>query len=379
MTTTTTVADVLESSLRPVRAQLDLATSQTTGMAQRSIESAAILLNQAQALCIEQINQETDEYNSLLDRLETADSALITKELALKQIQERIETAELSAAEATAERDSITAKYKLALTDNAMLANERNQLKSLNPERMKSQLVRLKEELADSRQLRDQQLTEIRRLKKELADKTSRLSGMVQLNDELNRHLVDIQARLRRADGDVAPRYWQASNGVQFYFYTFQWGLGLYSPEYDVNILNDIDWHLEIRSTIGICIIVSVTDWAVPMYPTIESFKDAWPEGLNEAVTARIRELLEETHPHLVRRAEWAESVLSGTLPLKEQYLDLLSAAGIYSLFDIVRRTPEMLADKVKGFGLATARQVHAKCMGLVKDWEQAQKRSEAA
>lgn len=379
MTTATTVADVLESSLRPVRAQLDLAISQTTGIAQRSVESAGVLLNQAQTLCIEQINRETDEYNALLDRLEAAESALTTKALALTQVEERIENAELAAAEATAQRDSITAKYKLALTENSMLANEHKQLKSLNPERMKTQLVQKKTELDDSRKLRDQQLTEIRRLKKELADKSSKISTMVQLNNELNQHIADMQARLQRTDGDAVPRCWEAPNGVQFYFSTFQWGLQLYSPDYDVKILNDIDWHLEIRTTIGICMIVSVTDWAIPVYPTIEYFKDAWPEGLNEAVTARIRELLEPTHPHLVQRAEWAESVLTGTLPLKEQHLDLLSAAGIHSLFDVVRRTPEMLVERVKGFGIATARQVHAKCMGLVKNWEQQQKRSEAA
>lgn len=379
MTITTTVADVLESSLRPVRAQLDLATSQTTGIAQRSVESAGVLLNQAQTLCIEQINAETDEYNTLLDRLEAAESALTTKELALMQVQERIGNADLTAAEATAERDSITAKYKLALSDQRVLAEEVNRLKSLNPERLKAQLVRVKAELEDSRTLRNQQLAEIRRVKKELADKTSKLASMVQINDELSNHVADLRARLQRTDGDVAPRYWQAANGVQFYFYTFQWGLQLYSPEYDVKILNDIDWHLEIRSTIGICMIVSVTEWAIPIYPTVEHFKEAWPDGLNEAVTARIRELLEETHPHLVRRAEWAESMLTETLPLKEQHLELLAASNIHSLFDVVRRTPEMLAERVKGFGIATARQVHAKCMSLVKDWEKTQKHSEAA
>ncbi|RLM26537.1 hypothetical protein BIY29_05630 [Brenneria alni] len=379
MTTTTTVADVLESSLRPVRAQLDLATSQTTGIAQRSVESAGVLLNQAQALCIEQINAETDEYNTLLDRLETAENALTTKELALTQVQERIDNAELTAAEATAERDSITAKYKLALSDQRVLAEEVNRLKSLNPERLKAQLVRVKTDLEDSRTLRNQQLAEIRRVKKELADKTSKLASMVQINDELSNQVADLRARLQRTDGDVAPRYWQASNGVQFYFYTFQWGLQLYSPEYDVKILNDIDWHLEIRSTIGICMIVSVTEWAIPVYPTVENFKEAWPHGLNEAVTTRIRELLEETHPQLVRRAEWAESMLTETLPLKEQHLELLSASGIHSLFDVVRRTPERLAERVKGFGIATARQVNAKCMSLVKDWEKTQKNSEAA
>ncbi len=44
------------------------------------------------------------------------------------------------------------------------------------------------------------------------------------------------------------------------------------------------------------------------------------------------------------KRAEWAESVLTETLPLKEQYLELLARSGIHSLFDAVRRTPDMLA-----------------------------------
>ncbi|WP_409158274.1 hypothetical protein [Pectobacterium sp. B2J-2] len=51
-----------------------------------------------------------------------------------------------------------------------MLATELNQLKSLNPERLKAQLARVKMELNDSRTLRDQQLAEIRRLKRILSD-----------------------------------------------------------------------------------------------------------------------------------------------------------------------------------------------------------------
>ncbi|EKN6298001.1 hypothetical protein DVQ54_24390, partial [Yersinia enterocolitica] len=105
MTTQATTASVLESSLRPVRAQLDLAIEQTTGTAQRSIESATVLLNQAQSLCIEQLNIETDEYNLLFDRLEKTENDLTTKSLALTQVQERIENADLLVAEANAQRD----------------------------------------------------------------------------------------------------------------------------------------------------------------------------------------------------------------------------------------------------------------------------------
>lgn len=106
-----------------------------TGTAQRSIESATVLLNQAQSLCIEQLNIETDEYNLLFDRLEKTENDLTTKSLALTQVQERIENADLLVAEANAQRDSISAKYNLSLSDQRVLATEVNRLKSLNPEK----------------------------------------------------------------------------------------------------------------------------------------------------------------------------------------------------------------------------------------------------
>ncbi|HDL7752863.1 TPA: hypothetical protein PXP45_000787 [Yersinia enterocolitica] len=379
MTTQATTASVLESSLRPVRAQLDLAIEQTTGTAQRSIESATVLLNQAQSLCIEQLNIETDEYNLLFDRLEKTENDLTTKSLALTQVQERIENADLLVAEANAQRDCISAKYNLSLSDQRVLATEVNRLKSLNPEKMKIQIVRLKDDLESKRTLLNQQLTEIRRYKKEVAEKTSKLAVMVNVNDQLNNAVSDLTNRIQRMDGDVEPTYYRGNDGIEFYFYTFQWGLKLRSGDYDMQLINDIDWHIEIRSTSGIGLIVSVNEWALPVYPMVDDFKQNWPDGLTPAVTQRIRDLLEPTHPHLVKRAEWAETVLTETLPLKEQHLELLALSGIHSLFDVVRRTPDMLAHAVKGFGIATARQVHAQCSGIVKDWESGQKQREAA
>ncbi|EKN4181114.1 hypothetical protein ABF231_002932 [Yersinia ruckeri] len=379
MTTQATTASVLESSLRPVRAQLDLAIEQTTGTAQRSVESATVLLNQAQSLCIEQLNIETDEYNLLFDRLEKTENDLITKSLALTQVQERIENADLAVAEANAQRDSISAKYNLSLSDQRVLATEVNRLKSLNPEKMKIQLIRLKDDLENKRTLLNQQLTEIRRYKKEVAEKTSKLAVMVNVNEQLNNVVSDLTNRIQRMDGDVEPTYYRGNDDIEFYFYTFQWGLKLRSGDYDMQLINDIDWHIEIRSTSGIGLIVSVNEWALPVYPMVDDFEQNWPDGLTPAVTQRIRDLLEPTHPHLVKRAEWAESVLTETLPLKEQHLELLALSGIHSLFDVVRRTPDMLANAVKGFGIATARQVHAQCSRIVKDWESEQKQKEAA
>lgn len=92
-------------------------------------------------------------------------------------------------------------------------------------------------------------------------------------------------------------------------------GLKLRSGDYDMQLINDIDWHIEIRSTTGIGLIVSVNEWALPVYPMVDDFKRNWPDGLTPAVTQRIRDLLEPTHPHLVKRAEWASLCLPKLSP----------------------------------------------------------------
>ncbi|WP_145482753.1 hypothetical protein [Yersinia aldovae] len=74
-------------------------------------------------------------------------------------MQERIENADLLVAETNAQRDSISAKYNLSLSDQRVLATEVNRLKSLNPEKMKIHIVRLKDDLENKRTLLNQQLT----------------------------------------------------------------------------------------------------------------------------------------------------------------------------------------------------------------------------
>ncbi|MDA1382048.1 hypothetical protein PCI56_26725 [Plesiomonas shigelloides subsp. oncorhynchi] len=52
-----------------------------------------------------------------------------------------------------------------------------------------------------------------------------------------------------------------------------------------------------------------MTDWLTPFYPdpTVNPLHAAWPDELNDAVIAKIRDLCANSHPMLVARAEWAE------------------------------------------------------------------------
>lgn len=383
-TTPSTVASVLELSLRPVRAQIDLAIEQITGTAQRSVESAAALLDQAQSLCIEQYNTEVDEFNAVVDRCQALESEITTTKLLITSLQDQLEEQIVVAKEANANTEISRTRIKQLSSDNGILAAEVNRLKSMNPDDMKKQIVRLKSDLNFKVELLDQQKKEMRKARSDAADAKTALAQAAHRNSVLEDTAGELQSRLQNIDGDVEPTWYRAGDGsgIHFYFYTFGWRLSFGSDDRDVQlqILQDIDWHIEVRTNTGIGVIVSVTEWCRPRYPTMDLFKQAWPEELGSAISVKINELLERSHPHLVRRTEWAEGTPLGSLSqLKPQWLDLLNASGMHSLYGVVSLTPEELSETVKGFGLTTARQVHAACMNVVKDWEAEQKHKQKA
>lgn len=372
--TETTVASVLAASLRPVRSQLELAVEQTSGTAQASVQSALALTDQLEVMVIEQYNQQVDEYNTLVEQCEVLDDRNTSLGLRVAESAEKLADMELTTKEARAAEEIAKAQIAVLQGDKRQLKTENDQLKSLNPERQKAQIVSLKETITSKTTLLDQQKQEMRKIRGELATTKTNLAVAIQQNAELSLENEDLRARLQRIDGDVEPVWYPAANDsdLQFYFYTFGWRLTLGSSDRDLHLdlLQDIDWHIEVRSNSGVSVLVSVTHWCRARYPILNDFKDAWPTALGVALNRRIIELLGDTHPHLVKRTEWAMATPLSNLPLQDKWLDLLNASGLYSLWTVVSHTPEELSNLVKGFGIATARQVHAACMNVVKDWQ---------
>ncbi|EGA9871982.1 hypothetical protein H6H22_000517 [Salmonella enterica] len=325
-------------------------------------------------MVIEQYNQQVDEYNTLVEQCEVLDDRNTSLGLQVAESAEKLADLELTTKEARAAEEIAKAQIAVLQGDKRQLKTENDQLKSLNPERQKAQIVSLKETIASKTTLLDQQKQELRKIRGELATTKTNLAVAIQQNAELSLENEDLRARLQRIDGDVEPVWYPAANdsGLQFYFYTFGWRLTLGSSDRDLHLdlLQDIDWHIEIRSNSGVSVLVSVTQWCRARYPILNDFKDAWPTALGVALNRRIIELLGDTHPHLVKRTEWAMATPLSNLPLQDKWLDLLNASGLYSLWTVVSHTPEELSNLVKGFGIATARQVHAACMNVVKDWQ---------
>ncbi|MFB5948415.1 hypothetical protein [Klebsiella pasteurii] len=368
------VGIALNNALRPVRSQLELAITQTSGMARASVESALALTDQTEALVIEQYNREIDDFNKLIEHTQKIEDRCFTQSLQISEAKEKISELELAAAEAKAAEETAKAYFATLQHDKRTLKTENDRLMSMNPDRQKAQIVSLKQTIADKTTLLDQQKQELRKIRGEQAKTKTNLAVAIQQNAELSLENEDLRARLQRINGDVEPVWYAAedNSGLQFYFYTFGWRLTLGSTDRDlqIDLLQDIDWHIEIRTNLGISVLVSVTQWCRARYPILDQFKNAWPSALGKALHARIAELLLDSHPHLVQRAEWASGTQLSSLPLQDKWLDLLNASGIYSLWTVVSHTPEELSNLVKGFGIATARQVHAACMNTVKAWQ---------
>ncbi|MGI3452997.1 hypothetical protein ACRQQF_27280, partial [Citrobacter arsenatis] len=97
-----TVATVLATSLRPVRAQLELAVEQTAGISRASVESALALTDQLEVLVIEQYNQQVDEFNAVVEQCEALDDRNTTLGLQAAGFAEKLADMELTTKETRA-------------------------------------------------------------------------------------------------------------------------------------------------------------------------------------------------------------------------------------------------------------------------------------
>lgn len=393
-----TVIDTLNTFSKPVYAQLELAESIASGSVLAAVTSSHSLLTNLLQAVDEQYNKEMDEYDALVDTLEQKEKLIASNDalnglLTLARdeaIAKAIEAEQQSAEgltlvkEMQATIDNLNAKMKLVAQDSerAMrdMTKELKRLKELDPDRLKTQLAEKKKELAQKQQDNGTLRSEVNKLRGENATVKSKNAAMVSTTTELVEQVEYLKEKLDRVAGNVSPKYYESPNGHDlFYVNVFPWGLDTRAMNPDCELLCGLDFHCEVRTNSGICMLVSIDQFGAPVFPTVPGFEKAWPAGLTEDIQSKIMDLLLPTHPLVVDRHEWATSVDIADLPIETKHQDALVAAGMHNLFDVLHRTPEELELRVSGFGMATARKVRAKCLDIVKDWEKAYKREEKA
>lgn len=398
MTTETTVIDTLNLFSKPVFSQLELAESITSGAALSAVNSAQSLLSNLMQAAAEQYNAEMDEFDKVLDALAEKDKQIadmetragllrLARDEAIAKIQsadEKTADGAVLVAEMQATIDNLNARIKLIGREHDHqlrdVAKELKRLKEMDPDRLKNQLAESKKTVAEKQKDNSTLRTEVNKLRTENASLKSKNAAMVSAGAEMSEQIEYLKEKLDRISGTVSPKYYESPNGTDlFYLNVFGWGLDTRALNPDCTLLRGLDFHCEVRTNSGICILVSIDQYGAPVFPLVPGFEKAWPEGLTEYIQDKIMDLLALTHPEIVDRFNWAITVDLNELPIETKHQDALASAGMHNLFDIIHRTPEELEQRVNGFGLATARKVRAKCLDIVKEWETARKREEKA
>lgn len=87
----TTVATALRTALGPATYQLGVAADKTDGIANTAVNAAINAVNQVEAITLAQYDSEVDDYNKLIEQLETQDNELIKALSELNTLKEQMD------------------------------------------------------------------------------------------------------------------------------------------------------------------------------------------------------------------------------------------------------------------------------------------------
>ncbi len=371
-----TKSDKLYSQGRPMTNQtqpVDVAVNHLLNMVQNQLGNVLSLVETQAQLVSESLNYETDQYNELIDRIEKAESERDTLELKVIELTKENEAIELDHLDKLNKLRSEFNLLKARTADLPALREEVKRYREMNPDA-------LKQRLAKSRATADERLNTINRLKKESSDyrkENIRLKKEVtQLSEaalEATHLCEEYKARLHFIDGDVEKPY-VGKDGLELFIYRYGYPLAFKPLVKNLSVIRDLNFHIELRSNWAVCCVVSVSDWLIPLIPTVHEFEGRIPTELYTDLQEIYTNAAEVSHQHLIARVEHfkevtLESVYDGAITERE--LKLLNDANYFSVYSVMHPTDEQLAKSVKGISEASASKIRAAIdEKLVQPWE---------
>lgn len=361
------------------------------GPAKAAIGSFETLLTANLTMISEAANAHIDELNTLIGELEARDSELLTQAILVSQLRQQIDEAEqrITAArqEGAAELEAMAGElYKAQRTLNDVqtkygalqytsrqLERQLSDLNAMDPAGMKR---RIKEK----NELLEEQRTAIAKHKSneaayraevlKLERRISELLGAINEQDrELERrHTVIMELESARAAKLVWHKHlgntYKGEDGTLWNVYLVDHGLKSNLPY----LINDLNWKLHAMKSDGSGCSVMLSQWMNPIYPT--PYGAGVPDEMTRDIFAFMQEALEQSHPHLQPRTEWAKTVSIHECGLPPRTIKPLEEAGIDTLYKVMSHQGNKL-DKVKGIGEKLVGQIVYACELKVKLWEE--------
>ena len=361
------------------------------GPAKAAIGSFETLLTANLTMISEAANAHIDELNTLIGELEERDSELLTQAILVSQLRQQVDEAEqrITAArqegadELDAKADElykaqrvlndVQTKYSALQYTSRQLERQLSDLNAMDPAGMKR---RIKEK----NELLEEQRTAIAKHKSneaayraevlKLERRISELLGAINEQDrELERrHTVIMELESARAAKLVWHKHlgntYKDEDGALWNVYLVDHGLKSNLPY----LINDLNWKLHAMKSDGSGCSVMLSQWMNPIYPT--PYGAGIPDEMTRDIFAFMQEALEQSHPHLQPRAEWAKTVSIHECGLPPRTIKPLEDAGIDTLYKVMSHQGNKL-NKVKGLGEKLVGQIVYACELKVKLWEE--------
>jgi hypothetical protein len=391
MTTELNPSEATSLALNTLTSQIRNILLMPDGPAKAAIGSFESLLTANLTMISEATNAHIDEFNGLIDQLEARDSELNTQAALVGDLRHQVAEAELRIADAQKEgtteleaKDAELYKLQRALNDvqtkygalqytSRQLERQLADLNAMDPAGMKR---RIKEK----NDLLEQQRTAIAKHKSneaayrnevlKLELRIKELLGAINEQDrELERrHTVIMELESARAAKLVWHKHlantYKGEDGTLWNVYLVDHGLKSNLPY----LINDLNWKLHAMKSDGSGCSVMLSQWMNPIYPT--PYGAGVPDEMTRDIFAFMQEALEQSHPHLQPRTEWAKTVSIHECGLPPRTIKLLIDAGIDTLYKVMSHQGNKL-DKVRGIGEKLIGQIVYACELKVKLWEE--------
>lgn len=391
MTTELNPSEATSLALNTLTSQIRNILLMPDGPAKAAIGGFETLLNANLTMISEASNAHIDEFNGLIDQLEARDGELLTQAALVSELRQQVAEAEQriaaarqeGAAELEAMADElykaqralndVQTKYSALQYTSRQLERQLSDLNAMDPAGMKRRIKEKNELLEEQRTAIAKHKSNEAAYRAEVLKLERRISELLSAINEQDRelerrHTVIMELESARAAKLVWHKHlgntYKGEDGTLWNVYLVDHGLKSNLPY----LINDLNWKLHAMKSDGSGCSVMLSQWMNPIYPT--PYGAGAPDEMTRDIFAFMQEALEQSHPHLQPRTEWAKTVSIHECGLPPRTIKPLEEAGIDTLYKVMSHQGNKL-DKVKGIGEKLVGQIVYACELKVKLWEE--------
>ncbi|MGS3139330.1 hypothetical protein ACB316_14060 [Aeromonas sanarellii] len=361
------------------------------GPAKAAIGGFETLLTANLTMISEVANAHIDEFNTLIGELEGRDGELLTQAALVSELRQQVAEAEQrivaarqeSAAELEAKAgelykaqralNEIEAKFSALQFTSRQTDRQLADLKTMDPAGMKRRIKEKNDQLELQRTAIAKHKSNEAAYRAEVLKLERRIKDLLDAINEQDRELESRHGVIMELEScrdaklvwfkHLAKTY-KGEDGTLWNVYLVDHGLQSNLPY----LINDLNWKLHAMKSDGSGCSVMLSQWMNPIYPT--PYGAGAPDDMTRDIFAFMQEALEQSHPHLQPRTEWAKTVSIHECGLPPRTIKPLEEAGIDTLYKVMSHQGNKL-DKVKGIGEKLVGQIVYACELKVKLWEE--------